>query len=112
VKTNGTNIGIGDRRTVTSAVAVTGCPGRASRATRIEVHILHPKRGDLAIELVAPNGSVKRLKSANKRDNGANVHAVYTANLSARNRNGVWKLRVRDTYKGNVGYLDSWTLTV
>jgi subtilisin family serine protease len=112
VKGNGANIWIGDRRTVTSAVGVAGCPGRASRATRIEVHIIHSKRGDLAIELIAPNGSVKRLKSANKRDKGANVHAVYTANMSARNRNGVWKLRVRDSYKGNAGYIDSWTLTV
>jgi subtilisin family serine protease len=112
VKTNGANVGIGDRRTVTSAVSVTGCPGRASRGTRVEVHIAHAKRGDLQIDLIAPNGAVKRLKSANKRDRGANVHAVYTANMSARNRNGVWKLRVRDSYRANTGYLDSWTLTV
>jgi len=112
VKTNGADIGIPDRRTATSTVSVAGCPGRASRSTRIEVHIVHAKRGDLAIELIAPNGSIKRLKSANKRDRGANVHAVYWANMSARNRNGVWKLRVRDSYKGNTGYIDSWTLTV
>jgi subtilisin family serine protease len=112
VKTNGANLTIKDRGTATSSLTISGCAGKASRATRIEVHIGHSKRGDLSIDLIAPNGSVKRLKSANRRDAGANVHAVYTANLSARNRNGTWRLRIRDSYKGNAGYLDSWTLTV
>ncbi|WP_238010321.1 S8 family serine peptidase [Dactylosporangium sp. AC04546] len=112
LKTNGTNVTVRDRGQGTSAVAVTGCAGRAARATRVEVHVVTAKRGDLVVELIAPGGSVKRLKAANKRDKAANLNAVYTVNMSSKNKNGTWKLRVRDTVKGGAGYLDSWTLTV
>jgi subtilisin family serine protease len=112
IGTNGTDVGIRDRGTATSTVWIGGCSGRASAATRVEVHIAHQRRGDLVVELVAPNGSVKRLKAANKRDAGRNVDAVYVVNMASKNRNGAWKLRVRDSYKGNTGYIDSWTITV
>ncbi|WP_432978857.1 S8 family serine peptidase [Dactylosporangium sp. CA-233914] len=112
VRSNGTDVAIRDRGTVVSAVAVTACAGKASRAAKVEVHVAYPKRGDLTVELIAPNGSVKRLKSANKRDKAVNLNAVYTVNLSKYNRNGVWKIRVRDTARGGAGTLDSWTLTV
>ncbi|MGI5236614.1 S8 family serine peptidase [Dactylosporangium sp. CA-139066] len=112
VASNGTDATIRDRGTAVSAVAVTACPGKASRAAKVEVHVVHPKRGDLVVELIAPNGAVKRLKAANQRDKAANLNAVYTVNLANRLRNGTWKLRVRDSYKGGAGYLDSWTLTV
>ncbi|GGM27572.1 S8 family serine peptidase [Dactylosporangium sucinum] len=112
VRSNGTDVAVRDRGQGVSVVAVTGCAGKASRATRVEVHVVHPKRGDLVVELVGPGGTVKRLKAANKRDKAANLNAVYTVNVSTKNKNGTWKLRVRDTVKGGAGYLDSWTLTV
>jgi subtilisin-like proprotein convertase family protein len=46
------------------------------------------------------------------KDKAKNLNAVDTVNLSSRLKNGTWKLRVRDSYKGNTGYLDSWILTV
>jgi hypothetical protein len=112
VRSNGTAAAIRDRGTAVSAVAVTACAGKASRAAKVEVHVAYPKRGDLTVELIAPNGSVKKLKSADKRDKAANINAVYTVNLGKYNRNGVWKLRVRDTAKGGAGVLSSWVLTV
>jgi subtilisin family serine protease len=112
VGTNDANLGVRDRGSATSVIVISGCAGKASRAARVEVHLVHPRRGDLVVELVAPNGSAKRLKAANKRDAGHNVDAVWTVNLSARNKNGAWKLRIRDSYKANAGYLDRWTLTV
>jgi subtilisin family serine protease len=112
VRSNSTDLAIRDRRTATSAVNVSGCPGRASRSTRVEVTVVHSRRGDLTVELVSPTGSVRRLKSASRRDTAANLHAVYTVNMSARNKNGTWRLRVRDSHRGNSGYLDRWTLTL
>ena len=111
IKSNGTNVAVPDRRAAASAVVVSNCAGKASRRTR-EVRIVHPRRGDVVVELIAPNGSVKRLKAASRRDRGVNVSAAWTLNMSARNRNGTWRLRVRDSYQGSVGYVDSWTLTV
>ncbi|MER7005838.1 S8 family serine peptidase [Dactylosporangium sp. NPDC000555] len=112
VRSNGTDAAIRDRGSATTAVTVTGCAGKASRAARVEVHVVHPKRGDLVVELIAPNGSAKRLKAANRRDRAANLDAVYTVNLANRQRTGVWKLRVRDAYQGGAGYLDAWTITL
>ncbi|MET7426665.1 S8 family serine peptidase [Dactylosporangium sp. NPDC005555] len=112
VRTNGADAAIRDRGTVTTAVVVSGCAGKASAATRVEVHVVHAKRGDLVVELLAPNGSVKRLKAANAKDKAKNLDATYTVNMSSRLKNGAWKLRVRDSAKGNTGYLNSWTLTV
>ena len=71
VKGNGGNVFVRDRGTGTSAVAVTRCGGKASRWTQVVVHVVHPHRGDLVIELVAPNGSAKRLKAASRRDGAA-----------------------------------------
>ena len=73
---------------------------------------MHTYRGDLAIDLIAPDGSVYHLKSANANDSAANVNATYTVNLSTEARNGLWKLRVKDTAQYDTGYLDSWTLTL
>ncbi|WP_433051087.1 S8 family serine peptidase [Dactylosporangium sp. CS-033363] len=112
VRSNGNDVVLRDRGTAVSAVAVAGCAGKASRAAKVEVHVAYPKRGDLTVELIAPNGAVKKLKSANKRDRANGLNAVYTVNLSKYNRNGVWKVRVRDTARGGAGYLDSWVLTV
>ena len=112
VRTNGADATIRDRGTVTTGVVVSGCAGKASSKARVEVHVVHAKKGDLVVELIAPNGSVKRLKAASSKDKAKNLDAAYTVNLSNRLKNGTWKLRVRDSYKGNTGYLDSWTLTV
>ncbi|MDG6110476.1 S8 family peptidase [Dactylosporangium aurantiacum] len=111
-KTNGNDLPIRDRSTVQNAVWVGGCAGKASARTRVEVHIQHARRGDLTIELIAPNGTKRRLKAANRRDKGSGVHAVFYTNMSRANRNGGWKLRVRDTTRGYVGYVDSWTITL
>ncbi len=76
------------------------------------MHITHPRRGDLVIDLVAPNGVVKRLKTSNRNDRAADVNATYTVTMNVKHRTGTWKLRVRDTTKGATGHIDSWTVTV
>src|SRR5262249_18464291 len=55
--TNGTDVTIPDLSTVESPVTVSGCTGNASTATSVTVHIVHTYRGDLTIDLVAPDGS-------------------------------------------------------
>ena len=76
----------------------------------MEVHILHTYRGDLVIDIVAPDGSAYRLKNSNASDSADNVHATYTVNLSSEVRNGTWRLQVRDVYSVDVGHIDTWTL--
>jgi subtilisin family serine protease len=111
--TNGTDVAIPDGgAAVNSPITISGCGRNASATTKIEVHIKHTYRGDLRIDLVAPDGTTYRLKSENFFDGAANVDATYTANVSSEAANGTWNLRVQDRYRGDTGSIDSWTLTL
>ncbi|WP_414637929.1 proprotein convertase P-domain-containing protein [Actinophytocola sp.] len=76
------------------------------------MHITHTYRGDLVIDLVAPDGSSYRLKNSSGSDSADNVNATYTVNAGSEAANGTWKLKVQDVFSGDVGTLDSWKLTV
>jgi serine protease len=112
VFTNTANVSIPDTNTpVTSSLAVTGISGNAPAALKVAVDIKHTYRGDLRIELVAPNGSSAQLKAASSSDSADNVITTYTVDASGVAANGTWKLRVTDVYSGDTGYIDSWGLT-
>ena len=76
------------------------------------VNIVHTYRGDLVIDLVAPDGTVFRLKNSSAFDSADNVNATYTVNLAGESANGNWQLRVRDIYSTDTGYINTWTLTL
>ncbi|WP_425547622.1 proprotein convertase P-domain-containing protein [Actinokineospora diospyrosa] len=96
---------------VTSDIAVTGVTGNAPATLKVDVNIVHTYRGDLVIDLVAPDGSAYRLKNSSTSDSADNVIATYTVNASSEAANGTWKLKVQDTYAQDVGYINSWKLT-
>jgi subtilisin family serine protease len=96
----------------TSPITVSGCGGKALARTRVDVHIKHPYRGDLTVELVAPDGTSYRLKRLNSRDTAANVDGFGIVDASGEVRNGTWQLRVTDTFRGDAGYIDAWSITV
>jgi serine protease len=77
----------------------------------VSVNIVHTYRGDLQIDLVAPDGSSYRLKSSNRLDSADDVKATVTVDASAEQATGTWMLRVRDRYTGDTGVLNSWALT-
>ena len=76
------------------------------------MHIVHTYRGDLVVDLVAPDGSVYNLKTSSGSDSADNVDAIYTRNLSSESADGTWRLRVRDVYRQDIGYINSWTITL
>ncbi|MEC4621937.1 proprotein convertase P-domain-containing protein, partial [Bacillus paranthracis] len=61
--TNGTDVQILDNTTVESPITVSGRSGNAPSSTPVAVDIRHTYRGDLQIDLVAPDGSLYRLKN-------------------------------------------------
>jgi Zn-dependent metalloprotease len=85
--------------------------GSAPKALKVDVDIAHSYRGDLQIDLVAPDGSTYRLKSSNRLDSADNVKTAFTVDASAEPAAGTWKLRVRDRYADDDGVLRSWALT-
>jgi subtilisin family serine protease len=93
-----------------SPISVTGVSGKATITVKVGVDIKHSFRGDLAVELVAPNGTAHKLKSSSRRDSANNVTATYTVKASTLAAAGTWRLRVRDVYKHDTGYIDSWSL--
>ncbi|MFF9194411.1 S8 family serine peptidase [Streptomyces sp. NPDC014779] len=111
VFTNTNNVTISDNTTVSSSIAVSGRTGNAPAALKVDVDIKHTYRGDLVIDLVAPDGTVRNLKQSSSSDGADNVLATYTVDASSEVANGTWKLQVRDVYSGDTGYIDSWSLT-
>ncbi|PWR09452.1 peptidase S8/S53 subtilisin kexin sedolisin [Micromonospora acroterricola] len=110
---NGTDVAIPDTGvTASSSITIAGCGRNASSASTIAVNIVHTYRGDLVIDLVAPDGSAYRLKNSSYFDSADNVNTTYTANVSSEAANGTWRLQVRDVYSGDTGYVNTWTLTV
>ena len=97
---------------VTSTITITGCARNASATSTVAVNIVHTYRGDLVVDLVAPDGTAYRLKNSSSSDSADNVNTTYTVNLSAEAANGTWQLRVQDVYPVDTGYINTWTLTL
>ncbi|MFJ8867719.1 M28 family metallopeptidase [Streptomyces sp. NPDC102473] len=112
VFSNAANVNVPDNAAaVTSSVAVTGRTGNAPSALKVGVDIKHTYRGDLVVDLLAPDGTAYRLKNSSSSDSADNVIATYTVNASSETANGTWKLQVRDVAAQDTGYIDSWQLT-
>ncbi|WHT21309.1 S8 family serine peptidase [Crossiella sp. CA-258035] len=109
---NTEDVAIPDRgAAVTSAITVSGRTGNASSALKVAVDIKHTFRGDLVVDLLAPDGTVYPLKRSSASDSAADVLATYTVNASSEVANGTWKLRVQDVASYDTGKIDSWSLT-
>ncbi|MFE3515586.1 M4 family metallopeptidase [Streptomyces sp. NPDC059166] len=108
---NTTAKAIADRSTTNIPVVVSGVTGNAPSALSVAVNITHTYRGDLVLDLVAPDGSAYRLKNSSSTDSADNVVATYTVNASSEVANGTWNLRIQDAYSGDTGTFNSVKLT-
>ncbi|MCQ0024372.1 S8 family serine peptidase [Streptomyces somaliensis DSM 40738] len=98
------------RTGVTSSISVTGRTGTAPAALKVGVDITHTYRGDVAVELIAPDGTVRQLKGTGN-DSTDDIKTTYTVDASSEEANGTWKLRVSDRMAGDTGTLNGWSLT-
>jgi subtilisin-like proprotein convertase family protein len=101
---------------VTSTLTITD--DRAIEKIFVRVDIAHPSRGDLRIDLIAPDGTIVNLQQPSL-ERGADIHTTFglTAQpveplsvLHGRSAAGVWKLFVRDQRSLDAGTLLSWGL--
>lgn len=106
---NGADYTISDFSTVESPITVSGRSGNGPSDASVSVTIYHTYKGDLKVDLVAPDGSVYNLHN---RSGGSadNVIGTYTRDLTTEALNGTWKLRVNDNYRGDTGRIDTWSL--
>ncbi|MDQ0793904.1 M4 family metallopeptidase [Streptomyces sp. B1I3] len=102
---------LADLSTTNIPVVVSGVTGNAPSNLSVAVNITHTYRGDLVLDLVAPDGTAYRLKNSSSSDSADNVVATYTVNASSEVANGTWNLRVQDAYSGDTGTFNSVKLT-
>ncbi|HEY0661233.1 MAG TPA: M12 family metallo-peptidase [Lysobacter sp.] len=107
---NATDFTIGDNATVDSPITVGGRSGNAPTNASINVSILHTYKGDLKVDLVAPDGTLYNLHNRTGASTD-NVVGTFVRDLSSEPLNGTWKLRVNDNASGDVGKIDSWSIT-
>jgi subtilisin-like proprotein convertase family protein len=80
-------------------------PGRPG-GTVVQVHITHPRRGDLAIVLLGPDGKGYKLKAADKTDTGADVDQTSPVPVTPDSLGSTtWQLQVQDVVTGEAGAL-------
>ncbi len=108
--TNTTDYTINDNATVSSPITVSGRTGSGSATTPVAVNIVHTYKGDLKVDLVAPDGSVYVLSNY-AGGSADNIVQTFTVNLSSEALNGTWNLRVNDNAANDVGYINSWSVT-
>jgi aminopeptidase S len=103
------DVTIPDLATVESPITVSGVPGNAPATLAVGVNIIHTFRGDLVVDLIAPDGTAYNIHN---RTGGSadNLIGTFTVNASSEVANGTWRLRVRDAAAQDVGRIDSWSL--
>ncbi|OKI29063.1 Leupeptin-inactivating enzyme 1 [Saccharothrix sp. CB00851] len=106
---NLTDVTIPDLTTVESPITVSGVAGNAPSALAVGVDITHTYRGDLVIDLIAPDGSAYRVKTSSN-DSANDIVTTYTVNASSEAANGTWKLRVQDVASADIGRINGWSL--
>jgi serine protease len=107
---NETDIAIRDNTTINSPITVSGRSGNAPSNASVSVDILHTYRGDLLVQLIAPDGTAYTI--SNRAGGSAdNLIGTYTINLSSEALNGTWNLRVNDNANADTGTLRRWTIT-
>jgi subtilisin-like proprotein convertase family protein len=103
---------------ITSTIII-GDP-RAIEKLYVRVDIVHPARGDLRIELIAPDGTVVLLQALSS-SRTPDVHVTYGLTaapaesldvLRGRGGAGTWTLRVADRQPLDTGTLVSWGLDI
>ncbi|HEX7807505.1 MAG TPA: proprotein convertase P-domain-containing protein, partial [Thermoanaerobaculia bacterium] len=106
---NDRNVAIADLATITSTITV--ADARTIERALVRVDLEHGARGDLRIELIAPDGTIVLLQTSSM-DRGKDLHVTYDEldALHGRSAAGTWQLRITDQRARDAGTLISWSL--
>ena len=83
--------------------------GKADNIT-VAVDVTHRYRGDLELQLIAPNGDTKILKHASANDSGEDIKKSYQLSMPTIAAKGIWSLKVSDHYRSDRGTLNKWSI--
>ncbi|MET8008395.1 M4 family metallopeptidase [Streptomyces sp. NPDC005271] len=108
---NTTDVAIPDGGAAVTSPITVSRPGNAPSNLQVGVDIAHTYRGDLVIDLIAPDGTAYRLKGSSVFDSADDVKTTYTVDASSETAAGTWKLKVQDVYAQDSGHINGWKLT-
>jgi len=78
----------------------------------LQLTLTHPSRGELAIDLISPAGTISHLFVPHG-DTNQNIEHRFTSVFQwGESARGDWKLRIRDTVGGNAGQVSDYRLEV
>ncbi|GIH94667.1 S8 family serine peptidase [Planobispora siamensis] len=109
---NWTSRAIPDPGVVESSIVVEGILGNAPANLEVYADVHHSWRGDLKIDLIAPDGRTYPLRAPAAGDDDDFIHENYRVNASSSPANGTWRLRVQDVKRNDTGNIFGWMLTV
>tara|TARA_B100001059_G_scaffold132250_1_gene132409 strand:+ start:433 stop:3795 length:3363 start_codon:yes stop_codon:yes gene_type:complete len=104
---------------VNSSISLTADGVVSADVFEVTVDISHTYRGDLVLELESPGGKAVTLKESSTDDSTVDISGTYPTTLIPANPltgfvdeslAGNWVLRVTDTYEGDDGVLNSWSI--
>lgn len=102
------NANIPDNNTTGIVLPITVAASAKMTKTAIYVNITHTYRGDLQLDIEAPDGQMVRLWNT-AVDPTDNLIGTFTIrDFAGRASNGVWKLHVKDLGAGDVGTVVQW----
>ena len=102
-------LAIPDLATVSDSILVPDS-GNATSVS-VAIGITHTYIGDLKVDLIAPDGTVRTLHD---RTDGSthNITETYAPDFAGVPITGAWTLRIDDNYDADPGTLNSWSLTI
>ncbi|MFG2878142.1 S8 family serine peptidase [Streptomyces sp. NPDC048337] len=84
--------------------------GYPASEVNVYVDLTHEWRGDVRLDLIAPDGTEYFVKSPEVAQRGGDLQRLYPVTIDPEQLNGTWKLRVSDVVTGSTGTLKSWAL--
>jgi endonuclease I len=109
VFSNTTDVNIPDNNPTGASSSIS--VNRTGTAGNIEIsyNIVHTYRGDLRVQLIAPNGNITTLREPSGGGTD-NLNESVTSNQAALPASGTWQLKVVDIYNQDTGYINSWQI--
>ncbi len=106
---NTSNVNIPDNNTVGATSAINVTRTGDSGSVKITYNIVHTYRGDLKVEIIAPNGATAVLREPSGGGTN-NINESKTIDAGTTPANGNWNLKVTDNAGADTGYIDSWSI--
>ena len=107
--TNTSNVNIPDNNPTGATSNINVSRSGNSNTIKISYNIVHTYRGDLKVEIFAPNGASAVLREPSGGVTN-NIIDSNTLNAGSTPANGTWKLKVIDNAGADVGYINSWSI--